>query len=142
MIIVFCVLGIIWAFINYRLVKKIDVGLGVGGEHGAIVDLSSDQKELLIELGTKISDVSKSNISGCEGISQARILHLFDLCRHNVRRNLGFDCRRSLHCHCFLGRSHRFYYLRSHWHDDRHSGQLQNHFLCQRKSIRSLQNCL
>ena len=44
MIIVFCVLGIIWALINYRLVKKIDVGLGVGGEHGAIVDLSVDQK--------------------------------------------------------------------------------------------------
>lgn len=56
-IIVFCVLGLIWALINYRLVKKIDVGLGVGGEHGAIVDLSSDQKELLVELGEKISEV-------------------------------------------------------------------------------------
>ena len=48
MIIVFCVIGLIWAIFNYRLVKKIDVGLGVGGEHGAIVDLSSDQKDLLI----------------------------------------------------------------------------------------------
>lgn len=57
MIIVFCVLGLIWALINYRLVKRIDVGLGVGGEHGAIVDLSSDQKDLLIELGQKISEV-------------------------------------------------------------------------------------
>ena len=57
MIIFFCVLGLIWALINYRLVKRIDVGLGVGGEHGAIVDLSSDQKDLLIELGQKISEV-------------------------------------------------------------------------------------
>lgn len=55
LIIVSCVLGLIWAIINFHLVKKIDVGLGVGGEHGAIVDLSTDQKDLLIELGHKIS---------------------------------------------------------------------------------------
>lgn len=57
LIIVCCVIGIIWAIINYRLVKKIDVGLGVGGEHGAIIDISSDQKDLLVELGSKISEV-------------------------------------------------------------------------------------
>ena len=57
MIVIFSVAGIIWSIINYRLVKRIDVQLGTNGEVGAIIDISSDQKELLLELGDKISTV-------------------------------------------------------------------------------------
>ena len=62
MIVIFSIAGIIWSIINYRLVKRIDVQLGTNGEVGAIIDISSDQKELLLELGEKISNVISSVI--------------------------------------------------------------------------------
>lgn len=36
-----CLIGILWAFINFRLVKKVDVGLGVGGEDGTVISMTS-----------------------------------------------------------------------------------------------------
>lgn len=35
-----CALGIVWAFINFRLVKKIDVGLGAA-EDGTVISMTS-----------------------------------------------------------------------------------------------------
>ena len=43
-----CLLGLIWAFYNFKLVKKIDVSLGVDSEDGSIISISTEQQDLLI----------------------------------------------------------------------------------------------
>lgn len=49
-----CVLGLLWALHNYRLVKEIDVRQENSEDMG-IMEISKGQKDLLIELGFKIS---------------------------------------------------------------------------------------
>lgn len=60
MIIVFvcCAIGIIWAIVNLFLVTKIDVKGGhADDERDDGHDMTHKQKELLLELGQKISEV-------------------------------------------------------------------------------------
>jgi len=58
-IIVCCVLGIAWAIFNYILVKKINVHDKSGDSSKQLInDISDKQRELLIELGDKISAVT------------------------------------------------------------------------------------
>lgn len=55
-----CVLGLIWAAYNIMLVMKIDVRKGKTGDEedeSRRNDISQRQKDLLIELGDKISEV-------------------------------------------------------------------------------------
>lgn len=59
-IIICCVLGLIWAAYNIWLVLKIDVKTGITGDKEDDAqrnDISQHQKDLLIELGEKISEV-------------------------------------------------------------------------------------
>ena len=59
-IIVCCVLGLLWAAYNIWLVLKIDVKKGITGDKeddARRTDISQHQKDLLIELGEKISEV-------------------------------------------------------------------------------------
>lgn len=56
-----CILGLIWAFINMFLVSKINVQKGQTGyedEHVGSKEITPHQKNLLIELGEKISTVA------------------------------------------------------------------------------------
>ncbi len=60
-IIVCCVLGLIWAAYNIWLVLKINVREGITGDKeddAKRSDISQHQKDLLIELGVKISEVT------------------------------------------------------------------------------------
>lgn len=55
-----CLLGLIWAFINMFLVSKINVHKGHTGyedDHVGGKEITPHQKNLLIELGHKISEV-------------------------------------------------------------------------------------
>ena len=53
-----CVLGIIWAVFNVILVRKIDVAGGSDGDSDSMLnDIPQNQKELILELGEKISTV-------------------------------------------------------------------------------------
>lgn len=57
-VIVSCVLGLIWAFFNYLGVKKIDLQHGQQGEYEGLANETTEgQVKLLLELGTKISEV-------------------------------------------------------------------------------------
>ena len=59
-IIVCCVLGLIWAAYNIMLVLQIKVREGITGDKEDDAkrnDISQHQKDLLIELGVKISEV-------------------------------------------------------------------------------------
>jgi len=61
-IIVCCVLGLLWALFCMSLVFKINVKKGVTGDKKddeSRQDIPEHQKELLIELGQKISEVIK-----------------------------------------------------------------------------------
>lgn len=57
-IIISCVLGIVWAIVNYVLVKRINVSDETHTAHGTLInDITPEQRKLLIELGDKISNV-------------------------------------------------------------------------------------
>jgi hypothetical protein len=59
-VIVSCVVGLVWAFVSYLGVKKIDVKNGQQGEYeqGLNEGATEHQVKLLLEIGEKISEVS------------------------------------------------------------------------------------
>lgn len=64
-IIICCVLGLLWAAYNIWLVLQIDVRKGITGDKEDDArknDISQHQKDLLIELGVKISEVILKDI--------------------------------------------------------------------------------
>ena len=66
-IIACCVLGLLWAAYNIWLVVKIDVRKGITGDKEDDArqnTVSQHQKDLLIELGVKISEVKLQDILG------------------------------------------------------------------------------
>ena len=78
-IIVCCVLGLIWAAYNIWLVIKIDVRKGITGDEEDDArrnDISQHQKDLLIELGVKISEVNFYLNSGRKRILESGVLDL------------------------------------------------------------------
>ncbi len=86
-IIVCCVLGLLWAAYNIWLVLKIDVKKGITGDQEDDArrnDISQHQKDLLIELGEKISEVILIFILGSPRIFESRVSHLPYLRFHHV----------------------------------------------------------
>jgi hypothetical protein len=78
-IIVCCVLGLIWAAYNFWLVIQIDVRKGITGDEEDDArrnDISQHQKDLLIELGVKISEVNFYLNSGRKIIFESGVLDL------------------------------------------------------------------
>lgn len=78
-IIVCCVLGLIWAAYNIWLVIQIDVRKGITGDEEDDArrnDISQHQKDLLIELGVKISEVNFYLNSGRKRILESGVLDL------------------------------------------------------------------
>ncbi len=83
-----CVLGLIWAAYNIMLVLKIKVREGITGDKEDDAkrnDISQHQKDLLIELGVKISEVQFYLNVGSQIILESGISDLYDLRRHHVR---------------------------------------------------------
>jgi|JI6StandDraft_1071083.scaffolds.fasta_scaffold15132_2 hypothetical protein len=63
------VLGLVWAFISYLGVKKIDVRNGQQGEYENLNNEASEhQIKLLLEIGEKISEVGCYPSVGCQGV--------------------------------------------------------------------------
>ena len=60
-IIISCVLGLVWAAFNFIQVRGIDVKGEGSSSTGQLVDISEEQRKLLIELGDKIANVSISS---------------------------------------------------------------------------------
>jgi hypothetical protein len=86
-IIVCCILGLLWAAYNIWLVVKIDVRKGITGDEEDDArrnDISQHQKDLLIELGVKISEVSFYLNSGRQRILESGVLDLFGVRFHHV----------------------------------------------------------
>ena len=61
-----CVAGLIWAYINYVMVKKINVSSGSTGLYESVVDgpehneVSEEECKVINEIGEKISEVLMS----------------------------------------------------------------------------------
>lgn len=86
-IIACCVLGLLWAAVNIWLVLKINVREGKTGDKeddSKTNTVTPHQKELLIELGTKISEVTYFSNLGSQIIPQGRVSHLPNLRSHHV----------------------------------------------------------
>lgn len=133
-VIVSCVLGLVWAFFNYLGVKKIDLQHGQQGEYEGLANETTEaQVKLLLELGTKISEVLIRLSVGSEGVPEAGVpgVHHFCWCHvlHHLRSRRAVRPR--LHRLRVRDRRHHLDRLRSHRHDDRHLHQLQSHLLCQ-----------
>lgn len=136
-VIVSCVLGLVWAFVNYLGVKKIDLLHGQQGEYEGLANETTEaQVKSLLDIGSKISEVAISLTLGRQGVPQAGVpgLHHFCWCDvlHHLRRCRAVRCR--LHRLRLRGGRRHLHCLRSHRHDDRHLHQLQGHLLCQTRT--------
>lgn len=123
-IIACCVLGLIWAVYNIFLVLQIKVGKGITGDReddNRGKDIPQHQKDLLIELGEKISEVKFLLNLGSQRILESRISYLFDLRRYHVRHYYLFDLRRIEDWYCFRCRCLDLNRLWRHWYDHCHS---------------------
>lgn len=122
-IIACCVLGLLWAAYNIWLVFQIDVKKGKTGDDEDEAkgrDISQHQKELLIELGVKISEVHIHFISGCQVILESRVLDLFRFCLNHVLGHYFLHWSWTQNRYRLLGRCHRFDCLWCHWYGYRH----------------------
>lgn len=60
-----CVAGVIWAYINYVMVKKVNVNSGSTGLYESVVDgpehkeVTEEESRVINEIGEKISEGSK-----------------------------------------------------------------------------------
>ena len=118
LVIAFCVLGLIWAFINMVSVNKIDVEKGIDGESDSLVgDISEEQKQLLIELGEKISNVKIINKVGCNGILETIVFDLPYIRIYHVLCHMVFDLGTTVYCICIRHWSINFNMLWSYWYD-------------------------
>jgi uncharacterized protein HemX len=61
-IIIACVLGIGWAIFNFMQVRKIDVAGDGSSSTEQLVDITEEQRKLLIELGDKIANVTNLSL--------------------------------------------------------------------------------
>lgn len=58
-----CVAGVIWAYINYVMVKKVNVNSGSTGLYESVVDgpehkeVTEEESRVINEIGEKISEV-------------------------------------------------------------------------------------
>lgn len=88
-----CVLGLLWSLFNVFLVNKIDVEKGVDGESDSLVgDIPAEQKQLLIELGEKISNVLFHTHVGRYLVFETVISNLPNLRRCHVCGHLAAYC--------------------------------------------------
>ena len=87
------------------------------------MEVSRVQKDLLVELGDKISEVANICIKGCKVVSQAIIPYLLYFCEYHVLCYLEFDFVRALHIYLFYCWCTYFYALWCHWNGYRYSSQ-------------------
>ena len=139
-----CALGLVWAFINYLGVKKINLEGGQGEYESLASEVSEGQVKLLLELGTKISEVKCGVSLGSQRILEAGVSRLHYFCWCDVFHHLRSrgKVRTCLHCLRLCHRSSYLHGLRPYRYVHRHIHKLQSYLLRQKRTSRRLQNCL